>query len=877
MDQVRDDERVMSVVESALALPTEERERYVRSACSGDPELFSQVWNYIQREEQMHGFLLQPLYSAGAAEHFFQPGEVLDGRFLITRLVAHGGMGVVYEAVDQKLERRIALKCAKVGFGKRLPPEVRHASEISHPNVCKIFEIHTAATPQGEIDFITMEFLEGETLFRRLLRGPLPEAEARAVAMQLCAGLAEAHRNGVIHGDLKTINVILTTGTDGQPRAVITDFGLARRRVASSAVKGEIAGGTPGYIAPELWRGEAPSVASDIFALGVILHEMLAARKPHEKPVSDSSPTVTATVARSSDPLFWQERLKRKPAPVHPKWDGVLARCLDSEPSRRFKSADEVMRALGPSHSRRWFLIAAGAVVLAAISGLITYERTAAPKEEVRLAVLPFEGDAGNLVRDAAGEISGLSSSSRTRFKLIRQETGATHVLHGTLTSSNGHMKMHAILTDARTHVNTRDWTVDYGPGEVRYAPVALAGMVSWTFRLPALSAKAAMHANAVSDYQAGLEHLRNVSGGLDAALELFAKAAAADPDSALPQAGLAEAEWFKYYQTQDKAWLERATESVRQAEMRNPDLGPVRRIAGRLKVNSGRYEQAAADYRRAIELNPRDSDAYRRLGRAYASNSQLDEALAAYQKAVEIDPAYYGNHLELGSFYFERGNFSEALRHRLKAVELAPGEANTHFALAMDYQFLGQFEDAEREFRSSIGIKPTWDAVNGLGIALMYQGKDRDAIPYFQTALQLNPQAYVPWMYLGVAYRRIQQPAGALEANRRGVELSEAWVASDPRSGYHRSVLAFVCAQLSDRGRAQSEIAQALQLSPSDADTHIMAALTYEALGEREATLGLAASLPAEQLARLNRWPDVEDLRKDPRFLRLLVTNPVR
>ncbi len=173
--------------------------------------------------------------SAAAPEHPFEPGELLDGRFRIVREVARGGMGIVYEAVDEKLDRRIAVKCAKAGFRKRLPPEVRNASEISHPNVCKIFEIHTVPTAQGDIDFITMEFLDGETLAERLRRGPLPQEEARMIARQLAAGLAEAHRNQVIHGDLKSNNIILTATADGAPRAVITDFGLARRPAALPA------------------------------------------------------------------------------------------------------------------------------------------------------------------------------------------------------------------------------------------------------------------------------------------------------------------------------------------------------------------------------------------------------------------------------------------------------------------------------------------------------------------------------------------------------------------------------------------------------------------------------------------------------------------
>src|SRR5579872_4691409 len=193
--QARNDELVMSLVDMALTRPPDQREAYLKSACGADTELFDETWSYVQWEHRMNGFLLDPLYRVLANEHPFEPGELLDGRFRIVREIAQGGMGIVYEAEDEKLQRRIALKCAKTGFRKRLPPEVRNATEISHPNVCKIFEIHTASTRQGEVDFITMEFLDGETLADRLSRGPSLEKEARAIALQLCAGLAEAHRN----------------------------------------------------------------------------------------------------------------------------------------------------------------------------------------------------------------------------------------------------------------------------------------------------------------------------------------------------------------------------------------------------------------------------------------------------------------------------------------------------------------------------------------------------------------------------------------------------------------------------------------------------------------------------------------------------------
>src|SRR5207249_9206352 len=116
---------------------------YLQSACAEETQLFDEAWKLVGWEQQMNGFLLDPLYPPVSCEQAFAPGELLDGRFRIVRAVAEGGMGVVYEAWDEKLERRIAIKAAKAGFRRRLPPEVPHASDISQPNICKIFEIHT--------------------------------------------------------------------------------------------------------------------------------------------------------------------------------------------------------------------------------------------------------------------------------------------------------------------------------------------------------------------------------------------------------------------------------------------------------------------------------------------------------------------------------------------------------------------------------------------------------------------------------------------------------------------------------------------------------------------------------------------------------------
>jgi serine/threonine protein kinase/Flp pilus assembly protein TadD len=879
MPKAQDDDLVMGLVELAQSQPPDTQEAYLRAACGGDAELFSQVWDYVRWNHRMQDFLLEPLYPA-LPEQPFEPGELLEERFRIVREVARGGMGIVFEAVDEKLERRIALKCGKVGFRKRLPPEVRHATEISHPNVCKIFEIHTAATRQGEIDFLTMEFLEGESLAERLRRGPLPEREARTIAQQLCAGLAEAHRNHVIHGDLKSNNVILTTAADGAIRAVITDFGLARGPQASepAAAPSERAG-TPDYMAPELWKGEEPSVASDIYALGIILYELASGRRP-QRPEG-----------------AWEERLTWKPSPVNPKWDPVLIRCLDPDPARRFQTAGAVAQALGPSRSRNWFLAAAAAAVLAVASGVVAYQRAKAPQENVHLAMLPLAADpsiaatADELFRSTAARLGRLKGNSRVKLTFIpssktlqdhvdsaekaRSVLGATHVLHGTLEKGE-RIIIHIFLTDTRSQINTKEWTAAYTAGEVRYAPVALAGLVTETLQLPPLADGSAVNSAALQDYQKGVALTRRDSG-IDSAIPVLERAVAADPDSPLTFAALAEAEWFKYDLTKDHVWLDRTTEAAREAGLRNPDLAPVHRIAGLLEANAGHYELAENEYRRAIELDSNNSDAYRRLGQGLERNNRFDEALAAYRRAVEIEPQYYRNQKALATLYFDQAKYGDAADHFTKMIELAPSEPSAHYALGVTYLDLGRFPDAENELRLAIHLSETPVALHALGHVLMYEGKDQAAIPYIDRALSLGLDRYLWWMNLGIAYRRTNRQAESDRATRRALELAEKELTQDPRNGVIRSHLAYLCARLGDRQRATSEIAQALEFSPHNADTRWAAAITYEALGQRENTLAVLNASPDGVLADLSRWPDVADLHKDPRFLQLLASHQLK
>jgi tetratricopeptide (TPR) repeat protein len=374
-------------------------------------------------------------------------------------------------------------------------------------------------------------------------------------------------------------------------------------------------------------------------------------------------------------------------------------------------------------------------------------------------------------------------------------------------------------------------------------------------------------------EYLAGLADLRRGSG-VDSALTHLGKALASDSDSPLTFAALAEAQWFKYYASENKVWLDRATQSVRQAEIRNPDLPQVHRIAGLLKANNGWYDQAVAHYLRSIELDPANGDAFRRLGDVYESNDQLEQAKTAFLRAIQTDPGQYKNYQELGFFYSQRANYAEAANYFRQAVARAPNEPLVHFALSTALLNSGQFKTAEDEVRCSIRLHETPIALHTLGLVLMLQEKDREAIPYIVKALHLGPEQYLWWMNLGTAYRRVGLKRNSQKAYRRGFDLAEAEMITNPRAGTVRAHLGYLASQLGDHRRAESEIAQALAQSPNDSDTRWAAAITYESLGRRTDALSVLAASPLGVLQDVSRWPDVADLRHDSRFLELLASH---
>jgi tetratricopeptide (TPR) repeat protein len=335
-----------------------------------------------------------------------EPGATVAGRYRIIRFIAQGGMGEVYEAEDLELHERIALKTVGMIIADdvraidRLKREVQLARKVTHPNVCRIFDFGVYSEPGKRstlgghrMVFLTMELLEGESLAERLRRGRMTTDEALPLAQQMAEGLEAAHRVGVIHRDFKPHNVMLVPAQNGGVRAVVTDFGLARSGNLSASLSlsrsGELVG-TPSYMAPEQVVGEDATSATDIYALGLVLYEMVTG----ELPFRAESPIATALMRREHRP----SSPKRLVADLNPTWEKTILCCLKRDPRDRFSCAQDVALALSGikvHRQRAWMKGVAAVVVLAFALGaaqLWSWKSGVTPSRQPRrsIAVLGF-------------------------------------------------------------------------------------------------------------------------------------------------------------------------------------------------------------------------------------------------------------------------------------------------------------------------------------------------------------------------------------------------------------------------------------------------------------------------------------------------------
>jgi serine/threonine protein kinase/tetratricopeptide (TPR) repeat protein len=904
--------QIEQIYHSAKEWDTDRRHAYLTEACRGDEDLRREIESLLAQDTSRECVLDRPaaeLIGDSTASRFaavtnlgpdrldpFVPGALLGGRFRIIRAAGAGGMGFVYEALDEKLNQRVALKGAKPGYGDHLPPEARAAREVSHFNVCKVHDLHVASTPLGEMEFLSMEFIDGQTLSEQIDRdGPVPEPEAREIARQICAGLAQAHRQGVIHGDLKPGNVLIVREPRSPIRAVITDFGIATLKIVEGAPLMGGRGGTPDYMAPELFLGERSTVASDLYALGILFHVMLTghspkrigtpAMPPARPPSQPHSQAETITAGPVIVAADWQRTME----PLPPPWSGLVARCIAPRPKDRYRSAEAVSLALRP---RR--LLLKGSALAAAVAGLAfgywqwSAEPTGPP---VRLAVLPFsvQGDpvpsAGGIGLDVAGRLSGarrnftvISPREAQRYGVAtplnaKSMLGATHVLETRLRHSGANIVAAATLTDlasGRTLGQPLNGT--YAAGDAAALAKAILATVTGAFQLRKRVPTESVSAAAYPHYVQGMELLRQDAYNADKAILYFEKAIQLDPRSALPYAGLADAQIQKFEKREGPKWLDMAAVNVARAEAINADSVPVLLVSGAFQESHGSYEPALRAFTRATELDPNNPEAWRRLAGAYDKAHRTDDAIATYGRAIRAQPNYYGNYLSLGNLYWYRSEFREAEDLYRRVTTIAPDLSSGHTNLGLALMEQGRFPEAEASLLRALRLHRSPQVLMNIGGLYYAEERYTDAVRFFEESVALGktPSA-TRYADLGDAYRHLARIREARKAYGLARDMARDEVTRNPRAAESRGLLALVSALLGDSSTAHFESSQALSLEPENAMVMRDVVLMYEFLHQREEALRLLQRAPRPLLAELSRLPDVKELQRDSRFQELI------
>jgi tetratricopeptide (TPR) repeat protein len=338
--------RISTLVDSTFDLSLRELRSFLDRECPDDPGLRAEVERRVLERSTITRLSI-PV--PPQLRHTLAAGDVVADRYSITRLIGRGGMGEVYQARDLLLNEDVALKTLRADLAgdevvlERFQQEIALARRVTHPNVCRIFEvgIHRSAI-NPPVLFFAMELLEGRTLADRIRAGRLPREEAFPIAIQLAEGLQAAHQAGIVHADFKSANVILVR-TNAGVRAVITDFGVARLEAGSTVVdetrplRGHDTirvAGTLAYMSPEQLAGDRVTTASDVYSFGIVLFEMACGQRPF-----DDADVIKSAMLRVSGP---PASARTYVPTLDERWDSAIARCLQREPGRRFRSAGEL-------------------------------------------------------------------------------------------------------------------------------------------------------------------------------------------------------------------------------------------------------------------------------------------------------------------------------------------------------------------------------------------------------------------------------------------------------------------------------------------------------------------------------------------------------
>jgi serine/threonine protein kinase/tetratricopeptide (TPR) repeat protein len=798
-------------------------------------------------------------------------GRTLANYRVVSQLGA-GGMGVVYKAVDVRLDRSVALKVLPAGKTTdadrraRFLQEARSASALNDPHIVTIHDIFV--TEDGT-DVLVMELIQGRTLRDVISDRPVPEGEALRLMLQVADGVGAAHAAGIVHRDLKPGNIMVTD----RGLVKILDFGLAKltgpideqqTMMAPNTLEGTLLG-TVDYMSPEQARGEAVDHRSDIFSLGAVLYELLTGVKPFQSPHS---------IGVLHEILYGQIVPPRERRPeISGDAEAIALRALERDVQRRYQSMDAMasdlraaQRTLSEGHSS------------ASRSGLAPFVPPALPASASSANTPSFatpstaatpSGFAAALPPAAVGEIGSSMRALGENLAAVGSKFGRRRrpSVRPPRVRRWGPLPVLLLVGFGMLYArpDARRWVM---------AQIALL-RDSPSSTAPRDAASSALPATAYELTQQGIALLERFdrAGNVDAAISLFERAIQADSDYAPAYAAVARAYFRRAEKTRDKTWTNRAVDSARRAVSLDEHLAESHVSLGWALSAAGDTENATASLRHAIDIDPGNGLAWEALGKIAYDEGRVADAAAAYRKAVELRPKDWRAALGLGNVSYRNGRYDEAVASYRRAVEAAPDASEPHVALAAAYLMLENFSGAAGELQKAISIEPNAAAYTNLGWSFFSDGRYRESAAAFEKGVELQPANPLMWGNLGDAYRwTAGQQARASESYLRATQLLAQQLEHAPNNIRDRSRLALYLAKSGNVTQAREQLQSIDKLESRDVNTIYRAAVTFELAGDRAQALKfLSVALErGYSLREITREPELSALRGDIRFQRL-------
>ncbi len=946
-------QRVKRIFGQITDLPLEERDEALRRLCGADRGLRLEVDRMLRVDADA-----PPVDDTDHGEvTVFQAGDLLADRFLIEGLIGSGGMGEVYRAHDRKLGEAVAIKAvhpefvADRRFRERFRREMQLARQVAHPNICRIHDLLDDSAHPDRVAF-TMELVEGPTLAQYLAQqGKLSPASALPLVRQMCGGLEALHREGIVHRDLKPGNIILAQArrngngkangvaevvAEPEPRLVkITDFGLARRVASPDQTRSGVTNtrdivGTPRYMAPEQLTSGHVTPAADIYALGLLLYEMLTGQLPFPAEGVGENAIQKSTLQ--------PEAPSRLAAGLPSAWDAVVLQCLDVDPAKRPSSAQEVADTLEASalHGERWawkrlYRRRAGlrplsrtafsptllaAVALLSLLGVVlswalwsgakpafwndTARSPLGGAEFERVAVLPFDTMGGTeAMREVAAGLTDVITKGLSQYEGVNQRLsvipasevrragvrdaasafkmlGANRCIEGTLEVGEENLQLILTVVDGEnlrqmgtTEVigSAGQWT------ELRRGSVqSLAGMMGLQYPVEATAQLREPVPGAEVWYLQGVSYLQRtaVIGDLETAYRLFQQSSEADPRYASAHAGLGEAAFRLWEQGRDPEWMNRAIAHCRRALALDRTLPEARITLGMILRGTGKYEESIAEFDEVLRHNPRNGDAFKGKADTYTYMGGRDkEAIATYHRALELRPADAEFYLWLGNFHFKRDNLEDAFRSYQNVIAMMPDNPKGYTNSAAVLMKQDRFEDAIPILRRAIEIDPTNAAALGnMGYCFGERQDYARAAAYYEQAVQLKPNDFKLVGGLASTFGWMNDPREQ-DTYRKAARLVAQEVKLNPKREDLYSFLAMYHAGARDDAEARRWLGRTIRRGKLTAEEQARIATIHARLDLRKEALYWARNAVSAgyEVHRFQSFLWLQPLLKDPEF----------